>query len=87
LTENYIEALDNHHAFLQDEQKQLFFIPGNQGGYVFSYKNNILELEKAIADIRAKRTLYLDDYLYILGEEKLVVYSQKTWDKVNQLTF
>jgi len=87
LTEGYTEVLSNHHAFLQNEENQLFFIPGSQGGYVFSYRNNLLELKKAIADIRAKRALYFDNYLYILGEEKLVVYDQETWEKINQLTF
>ena len=87
LTEYYSEILDNHHAFLLDEDNQIFFIPGREGGYVFSYQDQKLDLKKAIADISAKRALYLNNYLYVLGEEKIVVYDMASWEEINRLVF
>src|SRR3989344_3461504 len=47
LDEYFSEAQNNHHAFLQDEKYQAFFLPGGQTGYVFSYEGNKLNLKKA----------------------------------------
>ncbi len=85
LNEYWSEAQQNHHAFLQDEKYQVFFLPGGQNGYVVSYKNNRLNLEKAIASTQTKRAVYMGDYLYIIGTDKISVYSEKTWEKVKEL--
>jgi inhibitor of cysteine peptidase len=87
LDEYWTEVSNNHHAFLQDADHQIFFLPGSKGGYVFSYNDNKLSLQKAASDIVAKRALYINDYLYIIGENKLVVLNEKTWEKVNQLDY
>ena len=62
-------------------------MPGSRGGYVFSYKNNKLELIKVISDISAKRAIYLDDYLYVIGDNKIVVLNEIDWKEVNKLEF
>lgn len=87
LDEGWTEVLNNHHAFLLDDKFKVFFLPGGKGGYVFSYENDDLKMVKAISDIQAKRALYLSDYLYIIGEEKISVLNEKDWEKVNELKF
>ncbi|MBU1037103.1 beta-propeller domain-containing protein [Patescibacteria group bacterium] len=87
LNEYWSEVSSTHHAFLQDAKHQVFFMPASQGGYIFSYQGNELKLQKAISDIVAKRALYINDYLYIVGEDKLVVLDETNWEKVNQLEY
>ncbi|HKZ45714.1 MAG TPA: beta-propeller domain-containing protein [archaeon] len=85
LSEYWSEILNTHHAFLLDDKHEVFFLPGSIGGYVFSYENNNLELKKAVSDISAKRAVYIDDYLYIIGEDKIVVLDENNWSTVKDL--
>ena len=85
LDEYWSDILNTHHAFLLDEKHQIFFLPGGRGGYVFSYKDNKLELKRAVSDISAKRAIYINDYLYIIGDNKIVVLNELNWDKVKEL--
>lgn len=85
LDEYWSEVLDTQYAFLQDEKHGVFFMPGRKGAYVFSYKNDELKLAKAISEVQAKRALYINDYLYIIGNDKIVVLNENDWEKVNQL--
>lgn len=85
LDEYYTEIENNPRAFLQDEKHQVFFIPGSQGGYVFSYAGNTLTLKKAISDYSIKRALYLNDYLYVIGDQKISVFNENYWTKVSEL--
>jgi len=85
LTDYWSEAVNNHHAFLADEKHKVFFMPGSQDGYVFSYANNKLTMLKAITGVQAKRALYINDYLYIIGDTKIVVFDEETWNKVGEL--
>jgi len=87
LDEYWSEILETHHAFLLDSKHRIFFLPGSRGGYIFSYQNNQLELKKAVADIDAKRALYINDYLYLIGENKIVILNEADWEEVNQLEF
>jgi len=87
LNESWSDILSTHHAFLLDEKHQIFFLPGSNGGYVFSYQNDKLELKRAVSDILAKRAIYLNDYLYIIGEQKIVVLNELNWEKINELNF
>jgi len=87
LDEYWTEVNSNHHAFLMDSKHQIFFLPATKGGYVFSYQGNVLKLEKAISERQVKRALYLDDYLYIIGEEELVVLDENNWEEVNKIEF
>jgi uncharacterized secreted protein with C-terminal beta-propeller domain len=87
LNEYWSEASNNHHAFLLDPDHKIFFMPGGQGGYVISYNNNELVLEKAVPEMTAKRAVYLNDYLYILGSSKMVVYNENNWERIKELSF
>ncbi|MCK4429464.1 MAG: beta-propeller domain-containing protein [Candidatus Aenigmarchaeota archaeon] len=85
LDEYWSDILNTHHAFLIDKKHKIFFLPGSKGGYVFSYENDELKLKKTVSNIRAKRAIYIDDYLYIIGEDKLVVLDENTWERVEEL--
>lgn len=87
LDEYWSDILNTHHAFLLDLKHQIFFMPGNRGGYVFSYKGDKLELKRAVSGIRAKRAVYINDYLYIIGDNKLVVLNELDWKEVNAIEF
>lgn len=87
LDEYWSEVSQTHHAFLMDSKHQVFFLPGNKGGYIFSYKSSKLKLEKAISNIQAKRAIYIDDYMYIIGETSLVVLDENTWQEINKIDY
>ncbi len=80
LSEYWSEALDTHHAFMLDEKHKVFFIPGQRGGYAFSYADDKLEIRRVVSEEVAKRALYIDDYLYIVGENKIVVFDENDWE-------
>lgn len=85
LDEYWSDVLNNHHAFLLDDKHEIFFLPGSRGGYIFSYENNDLKMVKAVSGIQAKRALYINDYLYIIGDNEIVVLNEKDWERVNEL--
>jgi uncharacterized secreted protein with C-terminal beta-propeller domain len=82
LKEYWSDILNTHHAFLLDSKHEVFFLPGGNGGYIFSYADGI-ELVKAVEN-PAIRAIYIDDYMYIIGE-KIVVIDENTWKTVNEL--
>ena len=84
LKESWSEVLYNHHAFLLDSKHKIFFLPAGNHGYVFSYRDGI-ELVKAV-NMPAVRALYIDDYLYIVGDG-IAVYDENTWEKVTEFKF
>jgi len=85
LDEYWSEISQTHHAFLQDAKHKIFFLPGSQGGYIFSYAEDNLKLANAVSEIQAKRAVYIDNYLYVIGENKMVVLDENNWEKVNEL--
>jgi len=85
--EYWSEALDNHHAFLQDPKYKIFFLPGSRGGYVLSYKDQSLSLVKALEAPSVKRGLYLNDYLYIVSDTGITSFKEGSWDKVGEFTY
>jgi uncharacterized secreted protein with C-terminal beta-propeller domain len=87
LNDSWSEVLNNHHAFLMDTEHEIFFVPGSNGGYIFSYAGDKLELVKAVGDIQARRALYINDYLYIVGDNKVVVLNESDWTTVSELNF
>jgi uncharacterized secreted protein with C-terminal beta-propeller domain len=86
LKDSWTEVEGNHRAFLHDEKHGVFFIPGGQGGYVFSYRNDSLELKATVSGHQVKRAIYIDDYMYVIGETKITVLDEKTWKEVNTLS-
>jgi len=85
LNEYWSDVLNTHHAFLLDADHEIFFLPGGQGGYVFSYAGNGLELVKAVSDVTARRALYINDFLYIAGDDQIVVLDMNDWERVKEL--
>lgn len=85
LDESWSDILSTHHAFLLDKYHEIFFLPGSRGGYVFSYKNDKLGLIKAVSGISARRAVYINDYLYIIGDNKITVLNEIDWQKVKEL--
>ncbi len=85
LDEGWSEVLSNSRAYLQDSKHEVFFLPGGKGGYIFSYKNGKLELTKAISGISVKRALYINDYLYIVGSNNIIVLNEADWQTVNKI--
>ena len=87
LDEYWSEVSNNHHAFLQDEKHLVFYIPASKGAYIFSYQGNKLELTKAVEQQQSKRAVFLDDYLYLIGEQNLIVVNESDWQQVNELEY
>lgn len=85
LDEYWSEAVSNHHAFLADTGHGVFFLPGGQGGYVFSYDGDELSLRTAVAGSRVRRALFIGDVLHVVGEESIVSYDENTWEKIGDL--
>ena len=83
----WTDVSNNHHAFLQDEKHRIFFLPAGQDGYIFSYTKDSLSLTKVVSEINAKRAVFLDDYLYIVGENELRVLDEADWEEVNSLEY
>lgn len=46
---------------------------------------NYLKLEKAVSQNSVKRAIYLNDYLYIIGDDKIAVLNEINWTRVNEL--
>ena len=79
------EALDNHKAFLQKANDSLFFLPGDAGGYVFSYAGKKLDLVKAVAQSGLKRAVYIgDNWFFVSGSE--VRKYDNAWKEISRVT-
>lgn len=87
LKDGWTEVEGNHHAFLKDDKHQVFFIPGGNGGYVLSYAGSALELKYAISGWNIKRAVYIDDYLYVIGTNKIVVIDENSWKEIRTLAY
>lgn len=79
IKDSWSEVEGNHHAFLRDAKHEVFFIPGSNGGYVFSYKDGTLTLKATVAGWSVKRAVYIDDNLYIIGDDNITVLDENTW--------
>lgn len=85
LADSWTEVNSNHRAFLKDDKYRVFFLPGSQGGYIFSYKDNKLALQKAVSGYTVKRAVFLDDYLYVIAEDLITAFDERTWEHVKGL--
>ncbi len=84
LREFWSDVLNNHHAFLLDKEHEIFFLPAVNGGYVFSYSGGEIGLVKAVS-INAQRAIYINDYLYIIGIDRITAYDENTWEQVGEI--
>lgn len=87
LDEFWTEVEGNHHAFLHDPEHEVFFMPGGKGGYVFSYSGGDLTLERVVGDMATLRAVFIDDYLYVVGSDRIVVLDERDWQEVNELVY
>lgn len=85
LKDEWSEVENNHHAFMLDADNKIFFIPGGAGGYFFSYANNDLKLASTVAQNSVARAIYIDDFYYVIGNDAIKVFDQKTWKEVSAL--
>jgi uncharacterized secreted protein with C-terminal beta-propeller domain len=85
LNDFWSDILNTHHAFLLDNRHKIFFLPGSNKAYIFSYEGDILRLIKTVSQTNAKRAIYINDYLYIVGDNKIMVLSEKDWQKINEI--
>jgi len=86
LNEYSSEVLSNHHAFLHDPRHKVFFIPATKGGYVFSYANNQLTQRARVDLWNTKRAIYFNNYLYVLGDNELVVLNETSWREEKRIS-
>jgi len=86
LNDYWTEVESNHRAFLRDEKHEVFFIPGGDGGYIFSYKNGLLKLNKALSGYGIKRALYINDYMYVVSDDKVRVLDESNWEEIKSLS-
>lgn len=82
LKERWSEVINNHRAFLIDEKHKVFFLPAGKG-YVFSYEPELRLIKATETGFRA---IFINDYLYIVGE-KIVVFDENTWEKVAEFEY
>ncbi|MBI4053839.1 MAG: beta-propeller domain-containing protein [Candidatus Doudnabacteria bacterium] len=85
LNEYWSDVANTHHAFLADRDHKIFFMPAGQSGYIFSYQNDQLELKRSVSNVAAKRALYINNFLYVIGEQKVVVLDEDDWKEVAEL--
>lgn len=88
LNDYWSEVLYNHHAFMIDKRNNLFFLPGSNGGYFFSYDNgSTLNLLKHITGVYSiRRALYINDVIYVLSDFNLTAINESSWDVISELT-
>ncbi len=85
LDEHWSDAVDNHRAFLIDSKHEIFFLPGGKGAYVFSFTGDKLSLVRTVRENNIKRAIYIDDYLYVISANKIIVLDQNTWERVTEM--
>lgn len=73
-----------HHAFLLDRRYGVFFLPTESGGKVLSAET--LRTVHTVALDRPRRAIYVDDYLYVFGDEEVVVIDETRWKRVETLS-
>ena len=77
---------DSHHAFLIDRRHGVFFLPGDNHGYVVDYTDDELTQKDRI-EVRGQpqRAAYIDDYLYVFSDLELVVMDETDWSRETSL--
>ncbi len=85
LEDRWSAVQESHTAFLIDERHGVFFLPGSEGGHVFAYEDGLERVTTVETNGPAMRATYLDDYLYVFGEDELVVVDETTWEEETYL--
>jgi uncharacterized secreted protein with C-terminal beta-propeller domain len=71
----------SHHAFLQDPEHGVAFVPAGETGYVVSYEDGLAVEHRVETDGEAVRARYVDDYLYVFARGQLVVVDERDWER------
>jgi len=87
LDEYSSEVLYNHKAFLHDPENKIFFIPSYYAGYVYSYQNDRLSLQKKEAGENVERAVFINDNLYLISNNKISVLAISNWSTVSEFSF
>lgn len=85
LEDTWSDALYDHRAFLNDSKHQAFFLPSYNEAIIMSYANGTLELKNKISDIYASRAVYINDYMYLMGQDKIKVLDENSWSVVKEI--
>jgi len=89
-------VLNDHHAFTLDSRHNLVIIPGyaivdNSSATVFIIKYNIdqkkIELIKSIYIVGASRSLYIDDKLYIIGSDIIMILKLPSLEELKTINY
>lgn len=83
---SWSEVQTNPHAFLHDAKHQVVFLPAGTKGIVLSYANNALKTLATVEQSQARRAVYINDTLYIIGETSITALNESTWAVVKKLT-
>ncbi|MBW9222771.1 beta-propeller domain-containing protein [Methanothermococcus sp. SCGC AD-155-C09] len=86
LPEYWSPALYNPHAFLWDKDNRILIIPANNHGYVFKIENNKITLKMDDKHkTRVLRSLYINNYLYILSDNEIHIINMDNWELINKI--
>jgi len=84
LDDRWSAISESHHAFLLDTKHEVFFLPGSEGGHVYSYSDGLNRTTTVDTSGPAVRALYIDDYLYVFGTDSMTVLDQTDWSTADQ---
>lgn len=84
LDDYYTEIEQNHHGFLLDKDHEYFFIPGSNGGYIFSYDDMELSLDKVFDGYSIDRAVYVNETLFVINtvEADVKAYEIGNWEEI-----
>lgn len=86
LPEYWSLALYNPHAFLWDKDNGILVIPANNHGYVFKIDDNKITLKMDDKHkTRVLRSLYINNYLYILSNNEIHIINMNNWKIINKI--
>ncbi len=85
LSARWSAAVENHHAFLQDERHGVFYIPTEFGGQVIA--SDDLSTVHRVSVNEPRRAIYVGDHLYVFGQSEVVVVDEESWERVDSLRY
>lgn len=85
LNDGWSQVQSNHHAFLLDTKHQIFFLPAGANGEIISYANRQLTKAATVADLQANRAVYINDDLYVIGQDAIKVLDENSWTELKEL--
>lgn len=83
-SEYWSEAVTNHHAFVYHPSRNLVILPIGSEDYIFNIENNKITLTKIIGQ-DAVRNVYIDEYLYVITNDRVIVYTLDDFNEVKRI--